>query len=332
MNMNRRAMLVRTATLTGAGALGFPIIARAAKSSYTYGGSAWLGHYPAYVALKAGFFEKQGLKIEWQNFATSSDRMSAVMAGNVDLAGTGIVSALALMAAGARQFQIIATPDNFGRSEGLLAPESVKSITDLKGKKIGVTYASSTHVLILDVLRQAGMDPDKDVSLINLPATNILSAYQGKQIDAAAAWTPAFDKIKALPGTHVVVDDTSFSLYKQFSITPGPDVLLTHTALGKESPDVVRKFLKATFDANDMLTNRPAEAAALLQDLTGLGKEDLTGVVKQTEWYSAAAQKELMVQPAKFVSGMQKLADMLVALKQIDKAPVVKDWVESSYL
>lgn len=332
MNMNRRAMLVRTAALAGASALGFPMIGRAAGASYTYGGSAWLGHYSAYIALKTGLFAKQGLDIKWQSFATSSDRMSAVMAGNVDLAGTGVVSSLALMAAGARQFQVIATPNNFGRAEGVLVRDNVKTISDLKGKKIGVTYASSAHVLLLDVLRTAGMNPDRDVAIINLPATNLLSAYQGGQIDAAVAWTPAFDRIKAVPGTHVLLDDTAFSLYKQYAITPGPDVLLTHAKLGKENPDAVRKFLQAVFQANAMLTNQPEEAAGVLLELTGLSKDEQLAVIKQTQWYSAEDQKALMIEPGNFVNGMQKLAEMLVSLKQIDRAPTVKDWVQSAYL
>ncbi|MNQ57848.1 putative aliphatic sulfonates-binding protein precursor [compost metagenome] len=332
MNMNRRAMLVRTAAVAGASALGFPMIGRAANASYTYGGSAWLGHYSAYIAMKTGLFAKQGLDIKWQSFATSSDRMSAVMAGNIDLAGTGVVSSLALMAAGARQFQVIATPNNFGRAEGVLVREDVKSVADLKGKKIGVTYASSAHVLLLDVLRQAGLNPDRDVSIINLPATNLLSAYQGKQIDAAVAWTPAFDRIKAVPGTHVLLDDTAFSLYKQYAITPGPDVLLTHAKLGRENPEAVKKFLHAVFQANAMLTEQPDEAAGVLLELTGLSRPEQLAVIKQTQWYSAADQKALMVDPGNFVTGMQQLAEMLVSLKQIDKAPQVKDWVQASYL
>ena len=332
MNMNRRAMMVRTAVLAGASALGFPMIARAATPTLTYGGSAWLGHYSAYIAMKSGIFARHGLDIKWQSFSTSSDRMSAVMAGNIDLAGTGVVSSLALMAAGARQFQVIATPNNFGRAEGVLVREDVKSIADLKGKKIGVTYASSAHVLLLDVLRAAGMNPDKDVSIINLPATNLVSAYQGNQIDAAVAWTPGFDRIKALPGTRVLLDDTAFSLYKQYGITPGPDVLLTRANVGKENPEAVRKFLTAIFEANAMLTQAPAEAAGLLLELTGLTKEEQIAVVKQTEWYSADQQQKLLVQPGDFVTGMQKLAEMLVSLKQIDRAPAVKDWVQTSYL
>lgn len=330
--MNRRDMLKRTTALAAVSTLGFPMIARAAKTRFTYGGSGWLGHYSAYIALKTGLFEKQGLDIAWQSFATSSDRMGAVMAGNIDLAGTGVVSSLALMAAGARQFEVIATPNNFGRAEGVLVRDDVKDVAGLKGKKIGVTYASSAHVLLLDVLRQAGLNPDKDVTIINLPATNLLSAYQGNQIDAAVAWTPAFDRIKAIAGTRVLLDDTAFSLYKEFGITPGPDVLLTRASVGKENPEAVRKFLTAVFQANTMLSDSPAEAAKVLLELTGLNQQEQEAVVTQTKWYSEKEQQALMVEPGNFVNGMQQLAEMLVSLKQIDKAPKVKDWVQTKYL
>lgn len=330
--MNRRDMLKRATALAAASTMGFPMIARAAKTRLTYGGSGWLGHYSAYIALKTGLFDKQGLDIAWQSFATSSDRMGAVMAGNIDLAGTGVVSSLALMAAGARQFQVIATPNNFGRAEGVLVREDVKDVAGLKGKKIGVTYASSAHVLLLDVLQQAGLDPEKDVTIINLPATNLLAAFQGKQIEAAVAWTPAFDRIKAIPGTRVLLDDTAFSLYKQFGITPGPDVLLTRASVGKENPEAVHKFLTAVFQANTMMTESPAEAAKVLLELTGLTQQEQEAVIKQTTWYTEKEQHALMVDPGNFVNGMQQLAGMLVSLKQIDKAPVVKDWVQTKYL
>ncbi|OZI75221.1 aliphatic sulfonate ABC transporter substrate-binding protein [Bordetella genomosp. 12] len=325
-------MLKRATALAAASTMGFPMIARAAKTRLTYGGSGWLGHYSAYIALKTGLFDKQGLDIAWQSFATSSDRMGAVMAGNIDLAGTGVVSSLALMAAGARQFQVIATPNNFGRAEGVLVREDVKDVAGLKGKKIGVTYASSAHVLLLDVLQQAGLDPEKDVTIINLPATNLLAAFQGKQIEAAVAWTPAFDRIKAIPGTRVLLDDTAFSLYKQFGITPGPDVLLTRASVGKENPEAVHKFLTAVFQANTMMTESPAEAAKVLLELTGLTQQEQEAVIKQTTWYTEKEQHALMVDPGNFVNGMQQLAGMLVSLKQIDKAPVVKDWVQTKYL
>jgi len=333
MNQNRRRVMKQVITLAAAGAAGLPLVAGAAAPTViNYGGSAWLGHYSAYIAMKTGLMTKHGIDLRWQAFSTSSARMAAVMAGNVDIAGTGVVSALALMASGARQFQLIATPNNFGRAEGLLVREGIKELADLKGKKIGVTYASSAHVLLLDVLSQAGINPDKDVAIINLPATELLTAYKANQIDAAAAWTPTFDRIRALPGTRLLFDDSAFSLYKSYKMSPGPDVLLTRSSFGKDNPAAVKAFMQAIFEANAMLTQKPEESARILLELTSLSMEEQLGVIKQTEWFTLADQKALMSDPGNFIVGLQKLAEMLVKLKQVDSMPQVRQWVNTTYL
>jgi taurine transport system substrate-binding protein len=333
MNQNRRRVMKQVITLAAAGAAGLPLVASAAAPTViNYGGSAWLGHYSAYIAMKAGLMTKHGIDLRWQAFSTSSARMAAVMAGNVDIAGTGVVSALALMASGARQFQLIATPNNFGRAEGLLVRDGIKELADLKGKKIGVTYASSAHVLLLDVLSQAGINPDKDVAIINLPATELLTAYKANQIDAAAAWTPTFDRIRALPATRLLFDDSAFSLYKSYKMSPGPDVLLTRSSFGKDNPAAVKGFMQAIFEANAMLTQKPEESARILLELTSLSMEEQLGVIKQTEWFTLADQKALMSDPGNFIVGLQKLAEMLVKLKQVDSMPQVRQWVNTTYL
>lgn len=333
MNETRRRVLKQAATLAAASAVGFPMIARAAgTATVNYGGSAWLGHYSAYIAMKTGIYSKLGIDLKWQSFSTSSARMAAVMAGNIDIAGSGVVSTLALMANGAKQFQLIATPNNFGKAEGLLVRDDVNSLADLKGKKIGVTYASSSHVLLLDVLAQANINPETDLKIINLPATDLLTAYRANQIDAAVAWTPAFNRIRGLVGTKMLLDDSAFSLYKSYKMTPGPDVLLARTSFGKENPDVVKKFLQGVFEANAFMTQKPEEAAKILVELTALSYPEQLTTIKQTEWFSLADQKTLLEKPASFVTGLQKLSEMLVKLKQIDRAPQVQQWVATQYL
>lgn len=333
MNETRRRVMKQAATLAAASTLGFPMISRAAgAATVTYGGSAWLGHYSAYIAMKTGIYSKLGIDLKWQSFSTSSARMAAVMAGNLDVAGTGVVSALALMANGAKQFQVIATPNNFGKAEGMLVRDGVNSLADLKGKKIGVTYASSSHVLLLDVLAQANMNPETDVQIINLPATDLLSAYRANQIDAAVAWTPAFNRIRGLVGTKLLLDDSAFSLYKSYKMTPGPDVLLTRTGFGKDHPELVKQFLQGVFEANTFMTEKPEEAAKILAELTALSYGEQLTTIKQTEWFTLADQKALLEKPASFVTGMQKLSDMLVKLKQIDRSPQVAQWVSTTYL
>lgn len=333
MNETRRAVMKQAVMLAAASATGFPMLARAASQTViNYGGSAWLGHYSAYVALKTGIMARHGIDLRWQSFSTSSARMAAVMAGNVDIAGTGVVSALALMASGAKQFQLIATPNNFGRAEGVLVRDNVKSLNDLKGKKIGVTFASSAHVLLLDVLEQAKINADKEVSIINLPATEILTAYRSNQIDAAVAWTPTFNRVLSQPNTKMLLDDTAFSLYKTYKMTPGPDVLLTRAAFGKSNPVAVNAFLQAIFEANVFMTQKPEEAAKILIELTALTQEEQVATIRQTEWFGRDDQKTLLDNPGNFVIGLEKLSEMLLKLKQIDSVPPVRQWVNASYL
>src|SRR6218665_823097 len=140
---------------------------RAAQPPTHYGGPAWRGHYPAYLALKSGALPAASIDLRWQSFGTSSARMSAVLSGGIDIACTGIVSALALMARGSRHFAIIAVPEDFGRVEGLFVRSDVSAIAHLRGKKIGVTFASSAHLLVLDLLAGAGLGP-AEVAVLNV--------------------------------------------------------------------------------------------------------------------------------------------------------------------
>ena len=328
MNQSRRQFLHRAAA---SAVIGLPSIGRAAQEAVNYGGSAWLGHYPAYLGMKNGAFASQGVDLQWQSFGTSSARMSAVLSGGIDIATTGVVSALALMARGSRHFSIIAVPENFGRVEGLLVRSDVTSLKDLKGKKIGVTFASSAHLLVLDLLAGAGLS-QSDVTVLNVPAPELPAAIQSGQIDAAAAWTPQFNRIRAFPGMKLLADDTSFSLFKSHNVTPGPDVLIVRNAFAEKSPTLVRNFLKAYFNACVALRDRPDDAAKHLVSLTNLSIAEQIETIKGADWYSAEQQAQLLKVPGTYVDGLQRLADLLVTHKQIDKAPAVRDWISPSYL
>ncbi|MFQ6704974.1 ABC transporter substrate-binding protein, partial [Bordetella pertussis] len=297
-----------------------------------YGGSAWLGHYPAWLAIQAGYFKAENLEVGWESFGTTSARVSALLSGNIDMAVTAAPAALAVMSRGSRHFAIIGVPENFGRVEGLIVRSQVARLEDLKGKKVGVTFASSAHLLVLNLLDQAGLKAGKDVTVLNVPAPELPAAFQSGQIDAAAAWTPQFNAIRAMPDAKVLVDDTSFSLYKEYGVTPGPDVLVARRAFLDKNPEAVKRFLKAYFRANEQLKTQPDATVAALTELTKLSAADQLEMVKGADWYTAAEQGALLAPGSKYIDGLQKLAEMMVRYDQIDKAPPVREWVDAAYL
>lgn len=325
--LSRRLFNQRFLGVAAAAAL--PMVAKAAPPrEVRYGGSPWLGHYPAYLAMTEGYFKDADIQQSWTPFATSSARMSAFMSGDIDIGCAGIVSALALMSRGAKQFSIIGIPESFGRVEGIIGRRGVSSIEDLKGKKLGVTFASSTHVLVLDVLAQAGYKAD-DVTVLNIPGPELQAAIKTGQIDAASAWTPHFDNILREPGTTLLADDTKFSLFKSHGVTPGPDVLLVRKAFAQKSPDLVKAYLAAYYKGSDLLRDKPDQAAAALSKLTNLPVQEQLAAVKGADWYPASQQRSLLT--GAYPEGLQKLAELLVTYKQIDKAPVVKEWIDPSF-
>lgn len=319
----------------GAAALALPVAGRswaAQAEAVRYGGSAWLGHYPAWLAIQAGYFKAENLEVGWESFGTTSARVSALLSGNIDMAVTAAPAALAVMSRGSRHFAIIGVPENFGRVEGLIVRSQVARLEDLKGKKVGVTFASSAHLLVLNLLDQAGLKAGKDVTVLNVPAPELPAAFQSGQIDAAAAWTPQFNAIRAMPDAKVLVDDTSFSLYKEYGVTPGPDVLVARRAFLDKNPEAVKRFLKAYFRANEQLKTQPDATVAALTELTKLSAADQLEMVKGADWYTAAEQGALLAPGSKYIDGLQKLAEMMVRYDQIDKAPPVREWVDAAYL
>lgn len=303
-----------------------------AQATVVYGGSSWLGHYPAMVGIGKNLFGDQGIRVAFQSFGTSSGRMSALAAGQLDFAGTGAISALALMAAGNKSFYLLATPDSYATVEGIIAKKGIQSIKDLKGMKIGVTFASSAHVLVYDILEQNGMDASKDVKLINMDISDMPSAIRSGEIDAVAVWTPAFEKVLALPDMHVVVDDTQFSLYKKYQLGPGPDVLVVRKEFADKSTDLARKFLVGYFAAIDFINKDSDGSATIIKDYTQLSLEQQKQTLSTLTWHGLGKQKELMSSTGPFIQGLDMLAQFLIDHKQLDKKPDVRSYLKADLL
>jgi taurine transport system substrate-binding protein len=297
------------------------------KVTVIYGGSSWLGHYPAWVGIEKGLFKKYELGVLFQNFYASSGRMGSLVAGDLDVASTGSISAIALMASGNKGFMAFGTQDSYATVEGIITKEKIDTVKDLRGKRIAAPFASSAHVLVLDMLAQNGLDPDKDLTLINLKVNEMPAAMGSGEIDACAAWTPHFNKLLNMPGNHLLVNDTEFSLFKKYKLGPGPDLLVVRKEFADQYPNTCKAFVKGYFEAVAMLINQPEECAKVLVKLTNLSMEDQMAVLKDITWIKGDEQKALMVQPGGFVTGMQQLADFLVKHQQIDEAPRVKAWI-----
>jgi taurine transport system substrate-binding protein len=137
-------------------------------------------------------------KITWSKFDSGADVIQAFGSGSVDIGLIGSSPATkALSKPLLIPMRVVWVHDVIGEAESLVVRDkSIKTVADLKGKKIAVPFSSTAHFSLIQALGEAGLDPRKGVSLINLAPDKMPAAWQGGQVDAAYVWDPTLSVLK----------------------------------------------------------------------------------------------------------------------------------------
>src|SRR5690606_16228787 len=151
---------------------------------------------PFLTAIANGKFDaaakEAGYKIDWRQFASGGDISTALASGNVPV---GVIGSTGIAAAATRgvDLQLFWILDNIGKSEALVAREGsgIEKPEDLKGKKIGVPFVSTSHFHLLVGMDDIWKINPRDAEILNMTPPQIVAAWQRGDIDAAYVWPPA---------------------------------------------------------------------------------------------------------------------------------------------
>jgi len=143
----------------------------------------------AYVAKEEGLFKKNGLDVELIHIPSSSRGIQAILAGEIAFSYMDGLNQAQANLKGANIAFVVGATNNMVFS--LMAKPEIKRISDLRGKKIGITrVGSSTHTAALYALSQGGLKPVDYQILPLLEVPNILIALSAGQIDAGVVSPP----------------------------------------------------------------------------------------------------------------------------------------------
>ena len=202
---------------------------------------------PDLVARKEKYYEKQlGIKVKIVKFDSGKDVNTALAAGSIDASELGS-NPTALGIGNGLNYDVIYIGDIIGSAESLVVKNNanVNSVSQLKGKKIAVPFASTSHYSLLNALKQAGLK-ESDVKLLDLEPNDIHAAWKRGDIDAAYVWYPVLNNLvkdgKILTG--------SDKLAKQGIITA--DLVVARRDFAKSNKNLVVRYIKALNQANDL--------------------------------------------------------------------------------
>jgi NitT/TauT family transport system substrate-binding protein len=192
------------------------------------GYSDWPGWVAWQIAIDKGWLREAGVdvKFDWFDYSAS---MEAFAAGKIDADCVTNGDALVMGAGGARNVIILITDYSSG-NDMIVARPGIKSLADLKGKRIGIETGLVDHLLLLDGLKKQGMTQN-DVTLVNSKTNETPQVLASGQVDAIGAWQPNSGlAMKALPGARPVYTSAQSPGLIYDVLTVNPASIAAHRA------------------------------------------------------------------------------------------------------
>lgn len=264
------------------------------------------------VLLKSqGTLEKAfGGQVQWIEFPAGPQLLEALNTGNIDIGSVGDSPPVFAQAAGTPLVYVAAQPGD-PTGQGILVPQNspIKTIADLKGKKIAYQSGSSANFLLIQALAEASLKIT-DVQSLNLAPGDARVAFEGGQIDAWVIWDPFFTLARQTANARLLRDGTNLSYGRGFYIASQDFV--------KNRPAELKLFLQQIQQVNTW-------AQAHLDDVAKFIAPQIGVDVSVEQQITHRANYKLLPMTDQIVSDEQKVADTFYEQKIIPKQVSIKE-------
>ena len=207
-------------------------------------------------------FEPQGVAVKWVEFPFGPPLLEAVNAGSVDYGYTGDAPPVFAQAARANIRYVGAIPTH-GNGQAIVVPANspIKSLADLRGKKIGVAKGSSGHNLLVAALESAKIGWN-EITPVYLAPADAATAFTRGAIDAWSIWDPFFALAEIKQQARPLPIDEQARAQNFFFLANG-DFVAKH-------PDVVTAINDEVSKASVWADSHRSDAAALFSEASGV--------------------------------------------------------------
>ena len=228
---------------------------------------------PTFVALEKGYFQEQGLKVVNTPFESGTLVVDALVAGRIDVnAGSAIIGHWLVEQNLPGTFKIFVVYGPLGPKDVtfvlMVAKDSpLKEMAGLKGKKVG-TFPGITSLSLAKAVFRKYFDPDKEVTIIEIPPGNIVQALAAGQIDAYLTPEPFGMMAEAKGVGRHLVKYPLHALNLQNGIPGG--AFTFNSKFLKEKPLLAKKVKAAIYKGADFIHTNEMEARKFLVKYTNL--------------------------------------------------------------
>jgi len=214
---------------------------------------------PLWVAKEAGFLKKENLPVDLVSIRSSPIAMAALLSGELEMIVGGVNPAIAMQLQGYKDITLFGGLINTFLFS-ISSQPGIEDISQLKGKRLGVTrFGGSNDFAGRYYLRQKGLDPSKDLTLMQVGSQDdILRALLAKNLDAAVLGYPAVF-IARKNGLRDLADLTRSGLRYQLNAFVAKKSFLA------EKQSLVARYFRVLAESIHFLRTRPKEGMEIMK-------------------------------------------------------------------
>jgi sulfonate transport system substrate-binding protein len=267
------------------------------------------------VARRLGLVDKRlpGTKITWIEFPAGPQLLEALAVGGLDVGMTGDSPPVFAQAAGKDLLYVGAEPPKPDASTLLVRADSpLRTLAEIKGRRIALQKGSSAHFLLVQAVAKAGLQW-ADIAPVYLAPADARAAFERGAVDAWAIWDPYYAAAE--------IDSQARVLATSRGLTSNNSVYLASRALATARPQALRALFGALTEADAWAQAHRKETAQLFAETSGLGLATVHRFLARRQPSPVAP-----LSPA-VLAEQQKVADAFAALGLIPKPIRVADIV-----
>ncbi|MBI4524959.1 MAG: ABC transporter substrate-binding protein [Deltaproteobacteria bacterium] len=199
----------------------------------------WSTQLPIAVAQQGGFFKEEGLQVHSATIASGGTIMVAILtSGHADLVVSGVAAIMRAISRGAPVVMVSGFQTRIDYA--LIGGKGIATLSDLKGKKVGVTSIGSfSEFAVIESLKRSGLMKDKDYTVFSAGGTVLrVSALKTGKVDA----------IPLSSSERVPIEEEGFAVLQEIGnvLSEIPSsVLVAGKKFAAKEPDTVGRFIRA---------------------------------------------------------------------------------------
>lgn len=231
---------------------------------FKVGMNSWPGYQIALYAKDAGLFRKHGLDVEFVRLLNQQDNIRATMRGAQDASFVPLPEVMQVDDTEDKPVFVMVVDISAG-SDGIAAAPDIKSVKDLKGKKVSAKLSTVSHLVLLEALKANQLNP-ADVEIVDVINERGAAKLKSGEISAATLWEPSMANTAKAVGGKVIYTTADVD-----SVVI--DGLATRSSILASKQDELVRFIETWFEVMKAVETKPNEVFASVAKQLGMTTE-----------------------------------------------------------